>query len=182
MSEQSAKEKTLLTPEFTLCFPKIEKPEIKEDGSERYSICMLFDEGEDISEIVKLLKEVKVEVFGEKFKGKLNNPIKNGDTDIDTSRFPNFEGKQYINCSTMYMPAIVDGKKVPINPSEIYPGCKCKAIINSYGYNTPTNKGLAVGLQAIQKVADGEKLGGGAKDFTTMFEVVESSETVDLEI
>lgn len=47
-----------------------------------------------------------------------------------------------------------------LDQSEVYSGCYARANISFYAYNTNGNKGIACGLNAIQKTRDGESLGG----------------------
>ena len=42
----------------------------------------------------------------------------------------------------------------------LHRGEACYVIMNLYPYNTNGNRGIAVGLNHIQKIADGEPLGG----------------------
>jgi hypothetical protein len=52
--------------------------------------------------------------------------------------------------------------------SEFYSGCYGRASLTFYPYNAKGSKGIACGLNNLQKLEDGEKLGGGssaASDF-----------------
>jgi hypothetical protein len=72
----------------------------------------------------------------------------------------------------MTPPQIVDGRVQPIlDRSEVYSGVFARVSINFYAFNTNGNKGVACGLGNIQKVRDGEPLGGhsnAADDFTAL--------------
>jgi len=65
----------------------------------------------------------------------------------------------------------VDKDVKPIfDQGEVYSGCYGRASIVFYAFNQNGNKGIACGLQNIQKLADGEPLGGKARpedDFNT---------------
>ena len=57
-----------------------------------------------------------------------------------------------------------------IDPNEVYSGCYGRASINFYAFNSNGNKGIACGLNNIQKLLDGEPLGGrssASSDFAT---------------
>ena len=43
---------------------------------------------------------------------------------------------------------------------EVYSGCYCRFSITFYPFSASGNNGVAVGLNHIQKVADGESLSG----------------------
>lgn len=47
-----------------------------------------------------------------------------------------------------------------LDPAEVYSGCYGRAHIRFYGYNTQGNKGISAQLLGVQKLADGEPLGG----------------------
>lgn len=47
-----------------------------------------------------------------------------------------------------------------MDQDEVYSGCYARVSINFYAFNTNGNKGIACGLNNLQKVRDGEPLGG----------------------
>ena len=57
-----------------------------------------------------------------------------------------------------------------MNRSEVYSGVYGRASISFYAFNANGNKGIACGLNNLQKISDGEPLGGRASaesDFAT---------------
>ena len=50
-----------------------------------------------------------------------------------------------------------------MDTSELYSGIIGRASINFYAYNSNGNRGIACGLNNIQKLADGTPLGGRAR-------------------
>ena len=65
----------------------------------------------------------------------------------------------------------MDADRNPIlTRSEMYSGVKGRASINLYAYNVNGNRGIACGLNNLQKIRDGEPLGSRARaedDFAT---------------
>lgn len=60
-------------------------------------------------------------------------------------------------------PEIVDANMNAIlNPSEIYSGMYGRVNVNFYPYDFAGKKGIGCGLGPVQKLSDGESLGGGA--------------------
>ena len=53
--------------------------------------------------------------------------------------------------------------KTPLRHSEVYSGIYGRASINFYAYNAKASKGIACGLQNVQKIRDGEPLGGHSR-------------------
>jgi hypothetical protein len=57
--------------------------------------------------------------------------------------------------------------------SEVYSGVYARVSINFYAFNSNGNRGIACGLGNIQKIRDGEPLGGrssAAEDFASDYE------------
>jgi hypothetical protein len=71
----------------------------------------------------------------------------------------------------------VDRQIKPIlNQTEFYSGCFGKASISFYPFSMAGNNGVAVGLLNVQKLEDGDMLGGGSRaedDFTVEDDEVE---------
>ena len=55
---------------------------------------------------------------------------------------------------------IRDSVQPILDRNEVYSGCYARVSISLYPFNTNGNKGIACGLGNIQKIADGEPLGG----------------------
>lgn len=77
----------------------------------------------------------------------------------------------FINANSATAPGIVDADRNPIlDRSEVYSGVYGRASINFYAFNSNGNKGIACGLNNLQKIRDGEPLGGKSRaedDFAT---------------
>ena len=108
--------------------------------------------------------------FGGKIppKGALTLPLRDGDTERDDEAYRN---AYFVNANSTTAPQIVDRAVQPIlDRNEVYSGCYARVSINFYAFNSNGNKGVACGLGNIQKVRDGEPLGGktsAADDFST---------------
>ena len=58
-----------------------------------------------------------------------------------------------------------------LDRNEVYSGCYARVSLNFYAFNSNGNKGVACGLGNIQKIRDGESLGGrsyATDDFSTV--------------
>ena len=58
-----------------------------------------------------------------------------------------------------------------LDRGEVYSGCYARVSLNFFAFNSNGSKGVACGLGNIQKVRDGEPLGGKSKaedDFSTI--------------
>jgi hypothetical protein len=67
---------------------------------------------------------------------------------------------------------VVDSELNPIiDADEFYSGCYGRASIEFYPYQVGVAKGIACGLGNIQKLEDGERLGGGGVSAAADFAV-----------
>lgn len=101
-------------------------------------------------------------------------PLRDGDslTDNGEPRGPEFAGHVFISAkaSTKRKPFVVDGALQPvIDESEVYSGCDVNVAVQFYGYANSGNKGITASLIGVQKVRDGERLGGPALEATDVF-------------
>lgn len=92
------------------------------------------------------------------------NPVHDGDgvRPSDGQPFPaECKGHWVITASSKQQPQVVD---LGLNPvmiqSEIYSGVYARVSINFFAYNASGKKGIGCGLNNVQKLEDGEPLGG----------------------
>ena len=99
----------------------------------------------------------------------IKTPLRDGDTERPDD--PAYGGSYFINANFATAPGIVDADCNPIlTRSEIYYGVYGRASINFYAFNSNGNKGIACGLNNLQKIRDDEPFGGkssAASDFST---------------
>ena len=145
------------------------------NGPERYSVSVLIPKSD--TETVKAINEAidaAIEEGVSKFGGKKPNkaaiklPLRDGDTERDDEAY---KGHYFINANSATAPGIVDADRNPImDRSEVYSGVYGRASINLYAFNSNGNRGIACGLNNLQKIRDGEPLGGKPRaedDFNT---------------
>lgn len=147
-------------------------------SAEKYSVSVLIpkDDLETIKAIEKAIDQA-IEEGISKFGGKKPNkaaiklPLRDGDIEREDEAY---KGHYFINANSLTPPQIVDRQVKPIlDRSEVYSGCYARLSLNFYAFNSNGNKGVACGLGNIQKIRDGEALGGrstASDDFTTFEE------------
>ena len=92
----------------------------------------------------------------------LKTPLRDGDTERPDDAA--YAGHWFLNANSNTAPGVVDASREPIyDTSEIYSGVYARVSLSFYAFNSNGNRGIACGLQNIQKVRDGESLGGKAK-------------------
>lgn len=99
----------------------------------------------------------------------LKIPLRDGDSERPDD--PAYANAYFINANSATAPGIVDADRNPVlTRSEVYSGVYGRASISFYAFNSNGNKGIACGLNNLQKVRDGEPLGGktsAESDFAT---------------
>ena len=108
----------------------------------------------------------------------LKMPLRDGDTERPDDEA--YAGHWFLNANSNTAPGVVDANREPIyDTSEIYSGVYARVSLTFYAFNSNGNRGIACGLQNIQKVRDGESLGGKPKaedDFDDGFQVEDDSD------
>lgn len=145
-------------------------------GKERYSVSILIPK--DDLETIKAINEAIDNAIEEgiaKFGGKKPNkaalklPLRDGDVEKEDEAY---KGHYFINANSVSKPQIVDKNVKPIlEQSEVYSGCYARVSLSFYAFNANGNRGIACGLGNIQKIRDGEMLGGkssASDEFTTL--------------
>lgn len=169
-----SKTKVITGKETRLSYFNGWEPKSINGGPEKYSVCLLIpkDDKTTLDAIEKAI-EAAIEEGIAKFGGKKPNkaaiklPLRDGDVEREDEAY---KGYYFINANSTTPPQIVDSSVKPIlDRSEVYSGCYARVSINFYAFNKNGNKGVACGLGNIQKIKDGEMLGGkslAVDDFT----------------
>ena len=92
----------------------------------------------------------------------LKTPLRDGDKDRKGDDA--YKNAWFVNANSTTKPGVVDADRQPIlDSSELYSGIIGRASINFYAFNSNGNKGIACGLNNIQKLSDGTPLGGHSR-------------------
>lgn len=92
----------------------------------------------------------------------LKTPMRDGD--LERPYDDAYKNAYFINANSATAPGVVDADRQPIiDTSEVYSGVYGRASINFYAFNSNGNKGIACGLNNLQKIRDGEPLGGKSR-------------------
>lgn len=141
-------------------------------GDAKFSILLVFDRKTDLSEMEDEVERVATEKWGSKAvsmleKGKLRSPIRDAEEYVDEElddedNYPfNLPGARMVRFSTKDKPGVVDENADPImEKSEFYDGCKARVSYRAFHYDRDGNKGVSFALINVQKLDDGERLGG----------------------
>lgn len=155
----------IVTGKVRFSYVHVFQPWAGAEGQEpKYSVCVLIPKSDtqtvaSIKAAIEAAKEAGKSLWGGKIPPNLRTPLRDGDA--ERSDQPEFQGHWFLNASSKQRPGVVDKQLNPIlEPTEFYSGCYGRVSLNFYPYNQAGNRGIGVGLNNIQKLADGEPLGG----------------------
>lgn len=162
---------TIVTPKFRVSYPNVFEPKLnKLSNQQEYSIEAIFDLGQDIESLKNMANKALAEKFGpdkNSWPNNIRTPFKNQASkakEINGKKVlpaPYQEGAVFLNLKSKNKPGVVNKDVQPIiDSSEFYAGCYAVASISCYAYSKGGNNGVNFALVNIQKVADGEPLGG----------------------
>ena len=159
-----------------LSYANVWEPKSINGGDPKYSCSIIIPKSdtETVNAINAAIDCAMKEGIG-KFGGKvaLKLPLRDGDTERDDDAYADC---YFINANSKTAPQIVDKHVRPIlDRSEVYSGVYAHVSLSFYAFNTNGNKGVACGLGNIQKVRDGEPL-GGRTNASAEFETLEDED------
>lgn len=171
--------KVITGPKTRWSYANVWDPKSINGGTPKFSVSLIVPKS-DVATVKKIEAAIQ-EAYEEgesKLKGNgksvpslkvLKTPLRDGD--LERPDDPAYANSYFINANSATAPGIVDADCQPIlDRSEVYSGVYGRASINFYAFNSNGNKGIACGLNNLQKIADGEPLGGKARaedDFAT---------------
>lgn len=171
--------KVITGPKTRWSYANVWEPKSINGGTPKYSVSLIIPKS-DTKTVEKI--QTAIQAAYEEGQGKLKGngrtvpalsvlktPLRDGDTERPDD--PAYADSYFINANSASAPGIVDADRQPIiDRSEVYSGVYGRASINFYAFNSNGNKGIACGLNNLQKIKDGEPLGGKSRaedDFAT---------------
>lgn len=134
------------------------------EAEPKYSVSIIIDK-EDTVTLQKIEDAIQAAIesgkgkWGNKIPKNLKLPLRDGDDRDDDEAY---EGKMFVNASSKTKPGIVDAELQKLmDQEEFYSGCYGRASLNFYAFNVSGNKGIACGLNNLQKLEEGDRLSGG---------------------
>ena len=154
--------KVITGPDTRWSYANVWEPKSINGGTPKYSVSLIIPKS-DTKTVAKIKAAIEAAYKeGEsKLKGNgksvpalsvIKTPLRDGDLERP-------DDAAYANATSA--PGIVDADRNPIlTRSEVYSGVYGRASISFYAFNSSGNKGIACGLNNLQKICDGEPLGG----------------------
>jgi hypothetical protein len=181
----------VLTGKCRLSYAHLFEPWAMEEKQEKkHSACIIIPKSDEatIAKIEVAVKAAIQEGIKSKWKGKkppdskLKLPLRDGDEERPEDDA--FTDSYFLNANSDLKPGVFDRYKNKIDTSdEVYSGCYCRFSVTFYPFNVNGNVGVACGLNGVQKVANGERLGGRGdveKDFDDDYDGFEDDDLDDL--
>jgi hypothetical protein len=169
----------LMLKNVRLSYANLFEPRENKNGELRYSTALLIPKDHPQVEALKAAIDAEGEgKFGKKWEtmAKKNYPLHDADEDGKADDEPAYEGHYYINASSKRKPQVVDRQVQPIlDESEMFSGCWGNVSIAIFAFEVPENKGVSFGLNNVQKVKEGERL-GGAPNADEEFEAIDDED------
>ena len=146
---------------------------INEGDDKKYSVSILVPK-KDLQTLARIKNAI--EAATQEGKGKWNGkiptvlklPLRDGDAERPDDEA--YEGMMFLNASSKNKPGIVDEDRVEVmSRDDFYSGCFGRASVNFYAFSVSGNKGIAVGLNNLQKLEDGDRLSGGGSSASDDF-------------
>lgn len=171
--------KVITGPNTRFSYLNAWEPKAIDGGKPKYSVSLIIPK-DDTATIEKINAAIQAayEEGQSKLKGNgksvpqlaaIKKPLRDGD--IERPDDEAYANSYFVNANSASAPGIVDANRQPIiEHSEMYSGIYGRASINFYAFNVNGNRGIACGLNNLQKLRDGEPLGGKASaesDFAT---------------
>ncbi len=161
--------KVITGKDTRISYEHVWEPASINGGNPKYSCCPAWPKTDEVTtRKVKAAIEAAYHEGEAKLKGNgksvppmsaIKLPLRDGD--LERPDDPAFAGMWFVNANTDLAPGIVDLDCNPIlDRNEVYSGCFCRVSLTFYAFNSNGNRGVACGLNNMQKVRDGEHLGG----------------------
>ena len=159
----------VITGKVRFSYANVFEPTAMQDGqTPKYNVSIIISKSdtktvEAIKKAIEAAKEAgksKIADKNGKIPVNLKTPLRDGDEERPDD--PAYENNYFINANSERKPGIVDRDLKPImSRDDFYSGCYGRASINFYAFNV-NSKGIACGLNNLQKLEDGERLAGGS--------------------
>ena len=161
------------------------EPQESDDGKPKYSVSVIIPKSDTKTiEAIRNAVQAAYEEGEAKLKGNgkvvppldsIKTPLRDGD--LERPEDEAYKDSYFVNAKSITAPGVVDADRQPIlDHTEVYSGVYGRVSMTFYAYNTGTARGIACGLNNLQKLKDGEPLGGrisAEDDFNDDFDVDE---------
>lgn len=179
MSKNANPTKVITGPETRWSYANVWEAKSINGGTPKFSVSLIIPKPDTRTlDKIKAAIEAAYKEGESKLKGSgksvpalsvIKTPLRDGD--IERPDDEAYANSYFVNANSATAPGVVDTNLDPVlERSEVYSGVYGRASINFYAFNSNGNKGIACGLNNLQKIKDGDSLGGKSRaedDFAT---------------
>ncbi len=194
MAESINKNIDLTTGVGTISFPHVfaSTASKNDKGETVYDLQFIIPKSqrEDVRAILMAIRDVGKAKWGDNWK-KVRAPLRDGDAEAGDltedgstkgDKYPERAGCYFLNARSKKPVGVYDrARNVIDQPDALYAGCKGKIAVSFYPYSTNGNNGIGVSLNGVQKISDGDSIGGGRPSVESMFDMLDDDEDLGLD-
>lgn len=157
----------VITGKCRASFLNVFQPKSINGSDPKYSVSLIIPKTDKktidkVNAAIEAAKELGKEKWNGKIPPVLKTPLRDGDEERPDDAV--YKNSYFVNATAKQQPGMVDQALNPIMDStELYSGCYIRASLNFYPFSVNGNKGIACGLNNVQKLADGDPLGGRSR-------------------
>jgi len=162
------------TPAFRAAFATLLKAkQINNSGLPKYSVLACFHKDADLKDLKAAFQETAKNKWGTDAKkivanSNFVNPFLDQGERVHSVTGELYQGMEAgatcisFKSNESHRPGVVDRENKDILTSdEVYSGMIARATVDAFAWENSGKKGISFGLQNVQKLDDGERLGGG---------------------
>lgn len=170
----------VITPEFRGVWMQVfraKPPKDEPEGKKKFQVRAAFDPAKaDLSLMKKEAEAAAIEKWGSNVPKNLRSPFRtNDELDNPIAGIPDDWVIMTFSANEDRRPGVVDANLQDIiDEADVYSGAFYRAQVRAFGYEARGNKGVAFGLQNLQKLRDGETIGSGNIPASKAFDAVPS--------
>ena len=161
--------KVITGPDTRWSYANVWEAKAINGGAPKFSLSLIIPKSDTATvEAIENATEAAYDIGSAKLKGNgrsvpplsaIKTPLRDGD--IEKPDDEAYANSYFLNANSTTAPGIVDADRQPIlDRSEVYSGCYGRVSITFYAFNSNGNRGIACGLNNLQKIRDGEPLDG----------------------
>jgi len=163
----------VITDEARLSYVHVFSPTVTPSGTKQYSVAVLIPKTDTetlgkIQSAIQQCESVLTSQLGRVPATGYKRPLRDGD--VERPNDPAYAGHYFFNANCKLPAPVIGADYEPIiSEQELYSGCYARVSVNFYPFSQAGNRGTGVGLNAIQKLRDGEPLSGTVVDAVAEF-------------
>lgn len=157
-------------PECAINWPKLFKAEPDPSGRLCFSAELIFDPGTDLTALKQAIQATAQAKWPQGLPTGLEICLRKAEAKAAYASVPWFAGRAITNCKSRedYPPQVVDSANQPF-VGTVESGRRVRVAVRPYAYEKAGNRGVALGLIAVQVLGKGDPIPGSTPDAESLF-------------